>query len=320
MLGALDGFLGVDHAERRLGGCLVPDVAAILPDEGVDLHGREIIALASLVGDAEEIIVGHAIAKLVTLLALEKLADILVPRPVDIRPVFIGAGQLLVELLLVVRRFGGVAEQVLAEEGDVVVRELREAVVVFRLVGVGRIGVADGRMHVGHDGLQFRVRVDIFVELEIMSALDKIAQPLAVGDDHLVFFLARGQRRGDALIEARPRNEIDDELDGVARLGLVGFVKLFLHEAGRQPVGCRHVDDDVLGAGRRACRRCHKGPGHCRQKRCTEFFECHFLSSLSLHFCTFLSSCPRVFCAGFTVLSSWRARRDRARWQRPCPA
>jgi len=95
-----------------------------------------------------------------------------------------------------------------------------------------------------------------------MAALDEVAEPLAVGDDHLIFLLARRERRGDALIEAPPGNEVDDQLHVVARLGLVGLVELFLHEARRQPVGRRHIDDDVLGAGGgRRKRRSHQGAG-----------------------------------------------------------
>ena len=106
-------------------------------------------------------------------------------------------------------------------------------------------------MHVGDDRLQFRIGVDILIELEVVPAFDEVAQPLAVGDDHLIFLLARGERGGDALIEAAPGNEVDDQLHIVAGLRFVGPVELFLHEAGRQPIGRRHVDDDVLGAGGR---------------------------------------------------------------------
>ncbi len=128
MLEGLDRDVGIDHALGLAVGCqgLVPDRAAILPDEGVDLHGREVVALTGLVRDAVEVVVGDAVTQGFAGGAAEELADIAEGVPVDVLPVLVGAGQRLAEALLDRRRLALVAEEVLAVEGDVGVGNCRE--------------------------------------------------------------------------------------------------------------------------------------------------------------------------------------------------
>ena len=54
-----DRDVGIDDADGLALGLhgLVPDAAAVLPDEAVDLHAGEVVALTGLVGDPVEIVV-----------------------------------------------------------------------------------------------------------------------------------------------------------------------------------------------------------------------------------------------------------------------
>ena len=82
----------------RLG--LVPDVSAVLPDEAVHLHGREVVRLAGLERDSVEVVIQGLAGELFALLALEELAEILELLPVDVVHLLAGAGQLVAELRL----------------------------------------------------------------------------------------------------------------------------------------------------------------------------------------------------------------------------
>src|SRR5215207_8370505 len=94
---------------------LVPDVAAILPDEAVDLHGIHVVSLTGLIGDAIEIIVERLAGELVALLAHEELADLLERVPVDIVLLFRRAWQLLIILRLEILLLFLIAHDVGAE-------------------------------------------------------------------------------------------------------------------------------------------------------------------------------------------------------------
>ena len=201
--------------------------------------------------------------------------------PVDLLPVLVGAGQLLIERLLELGGFLLVAEQILAIIGDVGVGELREAVVVRTLlrplarfldlvgrdVRIGRVGRDQDRVQVLHDLGQLRVVLHVIGQVLVVPALDERPQPLAVGDDHLVFLLAGRQRGGDAFVERRPRDEVHRQRDLLAARRLEGAVELLLHEPGRRPVGHGHVDGDVLspdGAGPQDRCRAPTPPGRHR--------------------------------------------------------
>ena len=136
LLERLDGFRRVHDAFSlalgRLG--FIPGVAAHLPDEAVDLHGREVVALAGLIGDSVEIVLGRLAGEHVALLAHEEFADIAEVVPGHGVELFARAGQLLVVLGLEVLLLFLVAEDVLAAVVHQHVGELREAVVVLRLV------------------------------------------------------------------------------------------------------------------------------------------------------------------------------------------
>jgi hypothetical protein len=213
-----DSFRRVDDAfglaVRRLG--FIPGVAAHLPDEAVDLHRREVVALAGLIGDSVEIVFGRSAGEHVALLALEELADVLEVIPGHGIELFAGAGQLLAVLRLEVLLLFVVADDVLAGEVHQHVGELREAVVVFRLVGIGRVGVQRIRMNRLEGRHELRIGFEQIVDLAEVAAFNEGAQPLRVRHDEVVLLLARRERRVDAGVEVRPRNEVDVELHGVA--------------------------------------------------------------------------------------------------------
>src|SRR5687767_11048527 len=123
----------------RLG--FVPDIAAILPDEAVDLHGIHVVGLAGLIGDSIEIVIERLAGEHVALLAHEKLAHLLPRVPIGIVHLFGRAGQLLIVLRLEVFLFFLVAKNVGAKVRNENVRHLREAVIVLGLVGISRIGL-----------------------------------------------------------------------------------------------------------------------------------------------------------------------------------
>ena len=96
----------------RLG--FIPGIAAHLPDEAVDLHRREVVALAGLEGDAVEIVLGWRACEHVALLPLEEFADIPEVVPGHGVELFAGARQLLVVLGLEVLLLFFVADDILA--------------------------------------------------------------------------------------------------------------------------------------------------------------------------------------------------------------
>ena len=143
------------------------------------------------IGDAVEIVVERLAGELLALLAHEELADFLERIPVDIVHLLGRAGQFLIVLCLEILLLFVVADDVLAIVVDQNVRHLREAVIVLRLVGIGRIGLQWRRMHVGQCRLEVRIGVDQIVDLAVVAALDEGAEPLRVRHRHIVFLSRR---------------------------------------------------------------------------------------------------------------------------------
>ena len=262
VLERLDGGRRVHHPfGLRVGGLgLVPDVRSVLPDEGVDLHGREVVALARLVGDPVEIVLEGLPGELVTGRPAEELAEVAHHVPVDVVHLLAGARERLAVPGLERGPLALVAEDVLAEVGDEHVRHLREAVVVGLRMGepglrqlrrldvrIGGVGGDQGGMEVPEHRLELGVGGDEVVELHVVAALDVGPQPLAVGDRHLVLLLAGGQRRGEPGVVVRPRDEVRLQHHVVAARSLVVLVGEVLHGPRGGPVRHRHAKDDVLG-------------------------------------------------------------------------
>ena len=189
-------------------------------------HGREVVALTGLIGDAVEIVFGDTVAKRLAFCPLEVLADVTPGIPVGVLPVFIGAGKRFAEgFLESCGRFAFVAEEIFAIEGDVGVGELAESrnswcrVLATRpLLRAAPASCADRwsrptpeRVQILHDRRQFRIILHILGQIHVVTALDERAEPLTVGDDHLIFLLTGGERGGDALVKARPGNEVHVE-------------------------------------------------------------------------------------------------------------
>ena len=167
---------------------LVPNVPAILPQELIDGGCKEVVALADLKLDAEEIVVERLVHKHVAILALEELTEISVVTPSYFIHFLWRARQLVLVLFHKILLLGRVAEDVLAVVIDDEVRHLREAVELVGLVRIGRIRRLDRGMEVFEHLLQTGVRVDILVDIEIVTALDEGPEPLAVRDRHIVIF------------------------------------------------------------------------------------------------------------------------------------
>jgi hypothetical protein len=164
-----------------------------LPDQAVDLHRREVVALARLEGDSVEVVLRRLAGQHLALLAAEELADILEVVPGHGIELFARAGQLLAVFGLEVLLLLLVADDVLAREVHQHVGELREAVVVLRLVRVGRIGVQRIRVNRHHRLLELRIGVQKIIDLPVIAALDEGAQPLRIRHDEVVLLLTRGQ-------------------------------------------------------------------------------------------------------------------------------
>src|SRR5437667_5784938 len=130
VLERLDRGVGVDDSDRVGAGHsrLVPDVGAVLPDEAVDLHGREVVTLPGLVGDPVEIVGERLTGQLVARLPPVELADVAHHRPVGVVHLLGCAGQLVAVPGPERPLLRGVAEDVLSVVDDQKVRHLREPV------------------------------------------------------------------------------------------------------------------------------------------------------------------------------------------------
>jgi len=152
-----------------------------------------------------------------------------------------------------------VADNVLAGIIHQNVGELRKAIIVFRLVRVGGIGVQRIRMNRLEGCHEFRVGIQKIIDLAEIAAFDKCTEPLRVGNDEVVLLLTRGERCVDAGVEIRPWNEVNFKLYSVAALRLVLLVEELLHDAGWRPIRHGHCQRHVLGGGKRCASNRHKG-------------------------------------------------------------
>ena len=135
------------------------------------------------------------------------------------------------------------------------------------------------------DGLErrheFRIGIQKIVDLAEIAAFNESAEPLRVRHDEVVLLLARSQRRVDAGVEVRPRNEVDFELHGVAALRLVLLVEELLHDARRWPIRHGHGQRHVFGGRERCASNRHEGgkakrrgdPFHLRHYRHLQVFS-----------------------------------------------
>ena len=85
---------------------------------------------AGIVSDAVEVVIEGLAGQLLAFGALEELADLAPLLPIGVLPIFVGAWQIGSVLVLERGHFAFVAEDVLAVEGDIGVRELWETVIV----------------------------------------------------------------------------------------------------------------------------------------------------------------------------------------------
>ena len=118
-------------------------------------------------------------------------------------------------------------------------------------VRIGRIGRHQSRVKVLQDRRKLWIGGDLVGQVHIITALDKRAQPLTVGHDHLIFLLARSQRGGNPLVKTWPWDEIHVQRRGVPGRRCVALVKMLFHEPGWRPIRCGHGNGDICGQNRR---------------------------------------------------------------------